>query len=83
MTEGQIVYSKAGRDKGTAMVVLQVDGEFLLLSDGRRRTLAKPKRKKTKHVGRTNTVVSLKPPCGRALQDADIRKHLKEAQAIG
>jgi ribosomal protein L14E/L6E/L27E len=76
---GQVVFSKAGRDKGTAMIVLEVRGEFLLLADGRRRGIGNPKRKKAKHVQHTNTVVSLAPQCGRALQDADIRKHLREA----
>jgi ribosomal protein L14E/L6E/L27E len=65
------------------MVVLEVDGEFLLLADGKRRSIFKPKRKKRKHVQKTNTVVSLTPDCGRALQDADIRKHLREVGSIG
>ncbi|MCL1877669.1 MAG: KOW domain-containing RNA-binding protein [Defluviitaleaceae bacterium] len=77
MTRGTIVFSKAGRDKGMEMVVLEAEGEFLLLADGRRRTLEKPKRKKVKHIQPTNTQILMKPECGRALQDADIRKQLK------
>lgn len=60
-----------------AMVVLAVEGEYLQLADGRRRKIAKPKRKKAKHVQPTKTVVSLIPACGRALQDADICKALR------
>jgi hypothetical protein len=78
MIRGTIVFSKKGRDKGRAMVVLESDGEYLTLADGKLRTLEKPKRKKQKHVQPTNTQVNLQPSCGRALQDADIRKAIRD-----
>jgi len=73
---GQIVFSKHGRDKGRAMIVVAGDGEYAYLVDGVLRLLSKPKKKKAKHIQITNTVVELTPVCGRALQDADIRKYL-------
>jgi len=76
MKPGQIVISKQGRDKGYAMVILTMDREYVYLADGNRRRLEKPKKKKIKHIQITNTIVDLNPPCGRALQDADIRKFL-------
>ncbi|MCL2387170.1 MAG: RNA-binding protein [Defluviitaleaceae bacterium] len=76
MTRGTIVFSKKGRDKGRAMVVLEDDGIYLTLVDGKLRTLEKPKKKKAKHVQPTNTQVEMQP-VGRALQDADIRKQLR------
>ena len=76
MTPGQIVFSKRGRDKGRAMIVIAVDGEYAYLVDGKYRPLEKPKKKKAKHIQVTKDVVNLVPPCGRALQDADIRKYL-------
>jgi len=76
MSPGQIVFSKQGRDKGCAMVVVSVEGEYAYLVDGRLRRLAKPKKKKLKHIQITKDIVILVPPCGRALQDADIRKYL-------
>ena len=76
MSPGQIVFSKRGRDKGCAMIVLSVDGEYAYLVDGRLRSLGKPKKKKVKHIQPTNDIVSLVPQCGRALQDADIKKML-------
>jgi ribosomal protein L14E/L6E/L27E len=79
MTRGTVVFSKAGRDKGRAMVVLEADGEFLMLADGRLRTIERPKKKKVKHVQPTNFQLDMKPECGRELQDADIRKQLKFA----
>lgn len=45
-----IVYSAAGHDKGRPYLVLQRDGAFLLLVDGKTRKLANPKRKSQKHV---------------------------------
>jgi len=72
---GQVVFAKSGRDKGRAFIVLCVDDEYLYLVDGRLRTLQKPKKKKVKHVQPTNFVACLATD-GRALQDADIRKHI-------
>jgi len=77
MTPGQIVFSKKGRDKGRAMVVYQVRDEHVYLVDGSLRLLQEPKKKKLKHIQPTNTVVNMIPDCGRALQDADIRKYLQ------
>ena len=76
MTPGQIVFSKRGRDKGRAMIVIAADGEYAYLVDGKHRSLEKPKKKKAKHIQITHNIVDLVPPCGRALQDADIRKYL-------
>ena len=45
-----IVRSGAGRDKGKLFVVLDVEGEYLLLADGKGRKLESPKRKKRRHV---------------------------------
>ena len=74
---GQIVFSKCGRDKGLPMVVLDVDGEYLYLVDGNSRTIERPKKKKAKHVQPTHHIAETVPICGRALQDADIRKQLR------
>ena len=75
MSLGQVVIVTSGRDKGRPMVIVEVLGEYALLADGRRRKLAKPKKKKLIHISLTNTVFSL-ATCGRRLQDADIRKLL-------
>jgi ribosomal protein L14E/L6E/L27E len=82
MTAGQIVIVKKGRDKGRKMLVLTAEAqdktEYLLLADGRNRTLSKPKKKKAMHVQPTNTYVDLARAGPRGLQDADIRKMLGE-----
>lgn len=53
---GQVVYSKSGRDKGLPMLVVDLDGDFMLLSDGRRRKIDKPKKKKVIHLQPTHNV---------------------------
>lgn len=55
---GQIVKSIAGHDKGDFQTVLAVDLPFLLLCDGKRRSLETPKRKKAMHVRPTGTVLT-------------------------
>lgn len=47
---GGIVRATAGRDKGGLFCVLGTEGEFLLLADGKRRKVTRPKRKKPGHV---------------------------------
>lgn len=50
---GQIVCSKAGRDKNRFMVVVGSDDKFVYLCDGKERPLSRPKRKNVKHVAFT------------------------------
>ena len=55
--KGQLVRSKAGRDKTRTYAVLDVEGEILALADGSHRTVANPKHKKSRHVAPTATVL--------------------------
>lgn len=55
---GQLVRSKAGRDKTRILAVLAVDGPMLWLADGNLRKVGDPKRKKAKHVAPTSTVLA-------------------------
>ena len=50
IAKSDIVRSDAGRDQGKLFVVLAVEGEYLLLADGKGRKAESPKRKKRKHV---------------------------------
>ena len=47
---GWIVRSTAGHDKGELFCVTGMEGGYLLLVDGKRRKLSRPKRKKPGHV---------------------------------
>jgi len=50
IAKGYIVKSVAGRDRGSYFFVLAVEGDFLLLADGKRRRAEAPKRKRVKHT---------------------------------
>ena len=47
---GQMVRSIAGRDNGTAYVVVRTDGNYVYVADGAIRKLENPKKKKFKHI---------------------------------
>ena len=78
---GQIVYSKSGRDKNLPFIVISVEGDYLYLADGELRKLEQPKRKKIKHVQKTNYIclsIQEKLVNKSYMLNADIRKALKE-----
>ncbi|MBZ4663313.1 MAG: RNA-binding protein [Caloramator sp.] len=48
---GQIVHSRAGRDKGRYFIVVGIiDENYVLLADGDLRKIESPKKKKIKHL---------------------------------
>ena len=51
---GIVVISKAGKDKGLRFVIMQCDGLFCLIANGKLRPVEKPKRKKLRHLQLTN-----------------------------
>jgi len=77
---GQVVKSKAGRDKGRVFIVTDVIDEcHVMICDGDLRKLNQPKLKKIKHLIINNTVLSefaemLKS--NKNLNDAYVRKLL-------
>ena len=54
---GMLVRSKSGHDQGTVYVIMDMQGEYLYLVDGRIRTLSKPKKKNNKHVQRIDVII--------------------------
>ncbi|HAZ05337.1 KOW domain-containing RNA-binding protein [Acetobacterium wieringae] len=78
---GQVVRSKAGRDKGQYMVVIEVvDEQFAMLSNGKLRKVSNPKKKKVKHLAKTNhiaTDIRDKILNGKNVTNAEIRKILE------
>ena len=55
---GAVVVSKMGRDEGRSFVVIQeVDSDFVLLADGKLRTMDHLKMKRRKHLKTTGIVV--------------------------
>ena len=50
MDIANLVQATAGREQGKYFFVLETDGDYLLLADGKTRKVEAPKRKKCKHV---------------------------------
>ena len=74
-----VVLSTAGRDQGQLFYCVGTDDKFVLLSDGKGRTLDKPKRKKRKHVQkvlRAETRVAMKLRSGDKVLNSDLRRDL-------
>ena len=74
-----VVVSTAGRDAGEWFYVISADPVFLLLVNGKDRTLEKPKRKKRKHVQkvlRSETRVADKLRCGDKVLNGELRRDL-------
>lgn len=81
---GQLVRSKAGHDKGQVFLVYeQVDAKHVMLVDGRRRTLEKPKKKRIIHLQPFCRVVEDFPAQQKRsdFNNAWIRKAIKKLQA--
>ena len=58
ITVGSIVYSRAGRDEGRYFMVTAIlDDSYVSIVDGSVRKLAKPKKKKIKHLKNTGEVL--------------------------
>lgn len=83
MEIGRVVHSRAGRDRGRALVVVALEGEdFVRVADGDLRKLDGPKRKKAKHLRGTPLVltdIAGRIGQGKPVLDAEIRKALEEA----
>ena len=47
---GTPVLATAGRDKGSLFVAVGSSGGFVMIADGRKRKLERPKRKNPKHI---------------------------------
>lgn len=78
---GSIVYSKAGRDKGSYFVVMSVDGEYVNICDGKGRKIDKPKRKKIKHIklsGCFSDFVANKIAANDKVTNSELRRELLE-----
>ena len=74
-----VVESIAGRDKGTLYYVIDGDDTWLLLVNGKGRTMENPKRKKCKHTNkvlRSETRVAQKLRNGDKVLNSELRRDL-------
>lgn len=81
---GQMALSDAGHDRGKLYVILEVRGETLVLADGLRRTVEKPKIKNVRHVRRMNYIapgIESKLDGGEPLNNGDVLKAIQLFEA--
>ena len=74
-----VVVTTAGRDQGKLFYVVGTDPVYLMLANGKDRTLDKPKRKKRKHVQkvlRAETRVAAKLTSGDKVLNSELRRDL-------
>ena len=90
LTIADVVVSTAGREKGQLFYVLETDGTWASLVNGKDRTIEKPKRKKCKHtkkVLRSETRVAEKLRSGDKVLNSELRRDLaylsREMQSNG
>jgi ribosomal protein L14E/L6E/L27E len=79
ISKSDIIVSLAGRDKGKYFFVLNVDGGYALLADGKTRRLENPKRKKLKHLrlaARMDSMVANKILAGDVVLNSELRRDL-------
>ena len=83
--KSNIVRSGAGRDKGKLFVVLAVEGEYLLLADGKSRKVESPKRKKRRHVlfvSSEETRLSEKIKSEEKITNSELRRTLAASREV-
>ena len=77
--KSDMIVSLAGRDKGQYFFVVDTDGDFVLIADGKGRKLETPKRKKRKHIQKVlqaDTRVAEKIRSGDKVLNSELRREL-------
>ncbi len=79
---GQLVASRAGRDRGRFFVVVEVvDERYYRIADGKLRSIKTPKLKNRKHLQPHNRIlesIAMKLERGKALSDEELRAAIRE-----
>ena len=57
LQRGSVVTAAAGKEKGRLLAVLEANADGLLLADGRKRRIERPKRKNPRHVAETGEIL--------------------------
>ncbi len=85
MKVGDIVISICGHDIGEWYIVENILNNYVYLIDGKNKTAQKPKKKKIKHVIKTNHCadeIANKLLLKQMVQNAEIRKAIKFSKTI-
>lgn len=81
ITKGMLAKSKAGHDTGKWYIIMDMDGEYLYLSDGELRTMERMKKKKRIHVQICYKTPEWFRKClesDQNIRDEDIKRAIKE-----
>ena len=79
LSRSDLVQSVAGRDKGMLFYVIDTDGVYVSLANGKERRAEKPKRKKEKHVrklARPDSSLTAKIRSGEHILNSELRREL-------
>ncbi len=77
---GEFAKSKAGHDKDEIFIIINIEGEYVYLVDGKNRNIEKPKKKKLKHIQPIHHIdleLQNKLNSNVKLQNEDIKRALK------
>jgi ribosomal protein L14E/L6E/L27E len=75
---GSVVRATAGKEQGGFYLVTALEGQYVLLADGKRRPLERPKRKNLRHIAPSSTVWEM-----HGLTDRELRRRLQDFAAKG
>ena len=79
ITRAHLVEATAGREKGKLFYVMETEGAFLMLADGKSRRVEAPKRKKRKHarfIADTEDRVAAKIRENEKVTNSELRKSI-------
>ena len=79
ISKSDIVVSAAGRDAGQFFYVINLEGEYAYLANGKQRKLEQPKKKKLKHLrfaARIDSRVANKLRDGDKVLNSELRRDL-------
>ena len=79
LTRAHLVEATAGREKGKLFYVMETEGDFLMLADGKSRRVEAPKRKKRKHarfIADTEDRVAAKIRENEKVTNSELRKSI-------
>ena len=79
ISKSDIVISLAGHDKGKLFYVIDTDGVYVTLADGKQRRVEKPKRKKLIHVRkvlRSDSTLAQRIRSGEHVLNSELRREL-------
>jgi ribosomal protein L14E/L6E/L27E len=83
---GQIVSSKAGRDKDKVFAVVDIiDDKYVFIADGDLRKIENPKKKKVKHLQKYNTIneeLKKRLENGVKIENIELQKDLEKSGII-